>query len=268
MATANSTRNLVTVSAIDGEPRVDSRFIAAELGVETKATHQIVDKYSYQFQELGSLPFETEVKKREIGATQEKFYLLNEDQTYFLMTLVRNTEKAVELKKRLVMAFAECRRQLTAAQSTIALPDFTNPAEAARAWALEYERAETSRLELEKAQPMIQFHEEVAQAAAELSVEETCALLFNGTIGPKQFREWLKTNGWMDRRPKMNKPSQWAMKAGYMHMRIDVVRGRVYRVPAVTGNGISLIRHLFRTGELFTATIPVANMIPLPAHSV
>jgi len=72
----------------------------------------------------------------------------------------------------------------------------------------------------------------------------------------------------MDHRPKMNKPSQWAMKAGYMQMRIDVVCGRVYRVLAVTGHGISLIRHLFRTGELFTATIPVAQMVSLPAYPV
>lgn len=70
-----------------------------------------MDKYSAQFNEFGQLPFKTEVGEREQGGgNPEKFYLLNEDQTYFLMTLVRNTAQAVELKKRLVQAFAEARR--------------------------------------------------------------------------------------------------------------------------------------------------------------
>ena len=74
------------LTVVEDEPRIDSRIVARELGVETKATHQLVDKYSTHFQELGILPFEMEEIK---GRGQpEKFYLLNEDQTYFLMTLV------------------------------------------------------------------------------------------------------------------------------------------------------------------------------------
>ena len=103
--------NSLVITPIDGEPRIDSRLVSAQLDVEHKNTRDLINTYISQFQELGSLPFETEVKKREVGATQEKFYLLNENQTYFLMTLVRNTEQAVELKKRLVQAFSECRRQ-------------------------------------------------------------------------------------------------------------------------------------------------------------
>ena len=83
------TTDLISLAVIDGEPRLDSRIVAAELGVETKATHQLVDNYSSQFQELGSLEFKMEAVKREgeRGIKHEKFYLLNEDQTYFLMTL-------------------------------------------------------------------------------------------------------------------------------------------------------------------------------------
>ncbi len=110
--------NSLVITPIDGEPRIDSRLVSAQLDVEHKNTRDLINTYISQFQELGSLPFETEVKKREVGATQEKFYLLNENQTYFLMTLVRNTEQAVELKKRLVQAFSECRRQVQAGQST------------------------------------------------------------------------------------------------------------------------------------------------------
>ena len=37
--------NDLTLAVIDGEPRIDSRLIATELGVEARATHQLVDNY-------------------------------------------------------------------------------------------------------------------------------------------------------------------------------------------------------------------------------
>ena len=102
--------NPLALTVIDGTPLVDTRIIATGFGVQHQNTRELVDKYSEKFQSFGSLRFETEVKKREIGATQEKFYLLNEDQTYFLLTLTRNTAQVVDLKQRLVMAFAEFRK--------------------------------------------------------------------------------------------------------------------------------------------------------------
>jgi len=78
----------------------------------------LVDKYTSQFKVFGLLPFETEAVKRESerGTKYEKFHLLNEDQTYFLMTLVRNTTRTIELKQRLVRTFSDCRRQIHALQ--------------------------------------------------------------------------------------------------------------------------------------------------------
>lgn len=102
------------LAVIDGEPRIDSRLVAAGLGVEHEATQRLVDKYSAQFQEFGQLRFENGVVSgHQGGGNPQKFALLNEDQTYFLMTLVRNTVQAVELKKRLVQAFSEARRPVT-----------------------------------------------------------------------------------------------------------------------------------------------------------
>lgn len=100
----------LSLAVIDGEPRIDSRLVANELGVDHRNARDLVDKYLDQFQEFGHMRFETARGDRpQGGGTQEKFYLLNEDQTYFLMTLVRNTPEAVELKKRLVKAFAQFR---------------------------------------------------------------------------------------------------------------------------------------------------------------
>jgi phage regulator Rha-like protein len=105
------TSQLIRLDLIEGEPRLDSRIAATEMGVLHKNVRELIGNYLPQFEELALLPFKTEAVKREgeRGTKYEKFYLLNEDQTYFLMTLVRNTTQAVELKKRLVKAFAHYR---------------------------------------------------------------------------------------------------------------------------------------------------------------
>lgn len=106
----------LSLAVIDGEPRIDSRIVAGELGVAHEAVQKLVDKYSAHFQELGLLRFEIGAVKRdgERGIKYEKFYLFNEDQTYFAMTLVRNTDQSVRLKQRLVKVFAECRAMVAA----------------------------------------------------------------------------------------------------------------------------------------------------------
>ena len=104
--------NPLTLTVLDGSPRVDTRLIAAGFGVHPKNTRELVDNYSEKFQAFGLLRFETEAVKREgeRGTKYEKFYLLNEDQTYFLLTLTRNTAQVVDLKQRLVQAFSEFRK--------------------------------------------------------------------------------------------------------------------------------------------------------------
>lgn len=67
----------------------------------------MVKKYAGNFEQLGILRFETEEIK---GRGQpEKFALLNEDQTYLLLTFSRNTAKVRQLKVNLVRAFKHAR---------------------------------------------------------------------------------------------------------------------------------------------------------------
>lgn len=99
------------------EPRIDSRVLAEHLSVRHKAVTQLLDRYVDNFKRFGQLPFQKEVGARvQGGGNPERFALLNEDQTFFLLSLSRNTERVVELKARLVQAFREARqtRDLTA----------------------------------------------------------------------------------------------------------------------------------------------------------
>jgi len=95
----------------DGTPRVDSRIIAERLGIQHHNLIENIRKYKSEFNHLGILPFETEEIK---GRGQpEKYALLNEDQTIFVLTLSRNTPEVVQLKLDLTVAFRNARQVAT-----------------------------------------------------------------------------------------------------------------------------------------------------------
>jgi len=231
--------NDLILAVIDGEPRIDSRIVAAELGVEARATHQLVDKYSSQFEQLGSLPFEMEVKKREVGATQEKFYLLNEDQTYFLMTLVRNTEQAVELKKRLVMAFAECRKQVEPPQS-FDLATMTSTA--LRELAAKVEECALLNSRILTMQPKADFYDHVAGSEALFDRSDAAKLL---RTGPKRL--WASLREWKIVQAS-GTPYQKYYDLGYFRLVPVLVHKGEYSIPyqqtMVTGKGLAWLKAL------------------------
>jgi phage regulator Rha-like protein len=78
---------------------------AVALGCERshKNTLALIRKYHSQFEELGSLAFETRMGKH--GGVPVEVALLNEDQATFLITLFRNNDIVVAFKLRLVKEF-------------------------------------------------------------------------------------------------------------------------------------------------------------------
>lgn len=93
-----------------GEVRADSRNIAQQLGVKPKNTLGLIERYLPKFKRFGVVSFQTEKPLSDSsGGRQRRFALLNEDQCYFLLSLSRNTERIVDLKASLIMAFREAR---------------------------------------------------------------------------------------------------------------------------------------------------------------
>lgn len=111
--------DLIPLVVVDQEPRVDSRLIASQLGVDHQNTRELIQQYQPDFEEFGIIRFET--GKIAGRGRPEKFALLNEDQSYLLLTYSQNTEQARDLKKRLVRAFGEQRRAI-APPTSPALP--------------------------------------------------------------------------------------------------------------------------------------------------
>ena len=97
-----------------GESRVDSRVIAAHLGNAHKHVRELIEKHGAHFGRFGVVRFETaKPLPGSIGGRPERYALLSEDQCYFLLSLSQNTDRVVDLKARLVLAFREARDRRT-----------------------------------------------------------------------------------------------------------------------------------------------------------
>lgn len=93
------------------EPRIDSRLLAQHLGNKHKSVRELIQQHRGHFERFSQLRFQTEVGERQQGGgNPERYALLTEDQAYFLLSLSRNTERVVDLKARLVLAFREARQ--------------------------------------------------------------------------------------------------------------------------------------------------------------
>lgn len=94
------------------EPRVDSRLLAQHLGNTHQHVRELIEQHLEHFHRFGVLRFQTGKPGSNAGGRPERYALLNEDQAYFLLSLSRNTERVVELKANLVMAFRETRQRV------------------------------------------------------------------------------------------------------------------------------------------------------------
>ena len=116
-----SKQNAIVAKAKNNEPRIDLPLIAGGLGVSHNHLIEQIEKYSERFKSFGIVRFETEKLNGGRGRPERLVYL-NESQCYFLVTLSKNTERAVDLKFALVMAFSEAKEALAA--STDYLPNY------------------------------------------------------------------------------------------------------------------------------------------------
>ena len=102
--------NAIALAQFKGEPRVNTRLLAEQLGNKHKNSMALIERYLTKFEAFGVVPFQTEKPLAgTAGGRPERFALLNEDQAFFLLSLSRNTDRVVELKASLIMAFREAR---------------------------------------------------------------------------------------------------------------------------------------------------------------
>ena len=102
------------IISIKNELRTDSRLLSQFLDHRHRTILENVDKYLTELSELGELTFQTErgEPRPQGGYSMIRYAMLNEDQCYFILTLMRNNDHVVKAKLALVKAFSNARAQL------------------------------------------------------------------------------------------------------------------------------------------------------------
>jgi len=151
-----------------------------------------------------------------------------------------------------------------------ALPDFTDPATAAIAWAEQY-RAKTAAEaqaaalvhEVAAQAPKVEFHDQVVQSDQLLDLGETGKLL--GT-GRTRLCRWMRENRWLNR---YNEPYQDKIEAGLLDLKYSKPwthpeKGEVRSITTmVTGKGLARLHKAF--AALAAAPPPGVTREPPPA---
>jgi Rha family phage regulatory protein len=103
--------DLLQVSEKNGVPVVDSIGIADKLGVEHRATLQLIDKYLFEIEDnFGRVTFEMTPFATEGGMQKRRVAYLTEDQALYVATLSKNTQQVVAFKSDLIKKFQAYRQ--------------------------------------------------------------------------------------------------------------------------------------------------------------
>lgn len=111
-------QSIIALTEKKQQARVDSRLLAENLAIQHKNVLALIDENKAEFKEFDRLAFETRKGKplpQGGHAKSTRYALLTEDQSYFLLTLTRNTERTKRLKVELVKAFSKFRQHQQAA---------------------------------------------------------------------------------------------------------------------------------------------------------
>ena len=155
----------VSILAINGkkQPAVTSLQIAEVFGkMHQDVLRDIREILSKCSQYFGASNFAASSYKSRQNK-EMPMYLLSRD-GFMLVVMGYTGDEAMRLKEAWITKFNEMEEALRHTSVPAGLPDFTNPAGAARAWADERERADAVTLALEEAKPKAEFVDRYVEA--------------------------------------------------------------------------------------------------------
>jgi phage antirepressor YoqD-like protein len=141
--------------------------------------------------------------------------------------------------------------------SALALPDFTDPAEAAIAWAEQYKARKAAEMQnnqlvakVAEDAPRVQFSHRIELASATYLVGQVAKAIQQGTatpMGQNRLFAWLREHGFLHRGgSQKNEPAQRCLDGGWMVLQVRTVGDDlVTRTPKITGKGLVYFYRLF-----------------------
>ena len=217
----------------------DSRSVAEHFGKRHNDVTEVIRKLLATEKSVTKMFHESKFEYRGQGFPM---YLMNRD-GFSLLVMGFTGAKALEWKLKYIDAFNEMEKQLVN-KNTLALPDFTNPVEAARAWANEYEAKQKALTENAVMKPKADFYDTVANTESLFSMADVAKTLDMG-IGRNKLFAFLRDKGILD---KDNHPYQKYVDAGYMRLIENHCKAGdndvVYKCTYVKQKGIDYIRKI------------------------
>ncbi|MEH1966735.1 phage regulatory protein/antirepressor Ant [Nostoc sp.] len=169
----------LTIQTINDSLVVDSRLIAAELGIEHRALKKTIQTYQVDFEEFGNIDT---VSADIIGPGKpETFYFLNEAQANLSLTYSNNTPIVRQAKIKLIKAFEAAKKALL----EISQPKLPSSYKEALLALVEAEE-EKERLALKAAEaeakisemaPKVEFYQRVADDTGTFSLADAAKLI-------------------------------------------------------------------------------------------
>ena len=224
------------------EPVTTSAAVADGTARPHEGVIKVIRQNLDDFEGFGRVGFEIAPFETAGGTQKREVAILNEHHATLLITFMRNTGIVKEFKIRLVKAFFDMRDELRN-QAAPALPDFANPAEAARAWADQHDKCIEAQQQIERDAPDVAFAREVKVAEDAITVAKAAKIL--GT-GQRRLMAYLRQIGWVTRR---NEPYQAKIEAGYLDVKLGSWQhpdhGLQQSVTTlITGKGLAKLRHM------------------------
>lgn len=238
-------------SEISGEEvqTVNARDLHEFLEVQTRFNDWIVSRIR-QFGFEAESDFITLTENLVSGGKQTNYHI-SIDMAKELSMVERNAKG-----KEARTYFINCEK-VAKKIATPQLPDFTNPAVAARAWADEVEQKQALELKIATDRPKIIFADAVDASQTSILVGDLAKLLRqNGVvIGQKRLFDWLRNNGWlMKTGESRNMPTQKSMERGFFKVKERTINNpdgsiRLTKTTKVTGKGQQYFINLFLTQD-------------------
>ena len=134
-------------------------------------------------------------------------WLINESGLYSLI-LSSKLPKAKKFKRWVTSEVLPAIRKT----GSYNLPDFSNPAEAARAWAKEYEEKQKALAQVTEMKPKAEFYDDVTGSTDTIDIGSVAKVLNISNMGRNKLFAFLRENKILNRR---NEPYQEYVDKGY-----------------------------------------------------
>lgn len=169
-------------------------------------------------------------------------YLMNRD-GFSLLVMGFTGKEAMQWKIKYIQAFNEMEAELNRMNNN--LPDFSNPVEAARAWADVMEAHQKAVAQIEADKPKVLFANSIEISDTSIAIGDMSKLLKQKgvDIGRNRLFQWMRENGYLIKQKcdEYNMPTQYAMDHGWLEIKESTYTNGygtvITKTPKVTGKG-------------------------------